>query len=172
MSEPLLNRWAYCAELTLPAHGAGGVAINLGIAYRPPGLLLRARVSCEDVLAAAHRLSLFEGRAISNTIDPERGVHRARRFGDMLPDWLSLRLSMASEDVYVFHAPGTFVDGGNGPNGETLFSGLGTGPAPAKTGPWVLTPNPAGRYYMVHVQNLEPTPVTFGLTLDYRFVTP
>lgn len=172
MKNQRINEWAYCAELTLPVGGKGGVAINLGIANRPPGLLLSARVGSPVVLAQAHRLRLHEDRDISNTQDPERGVHRARQYGNALPEWLRIKLGMVVDDIHVFHAPGTFTDNGGG---QVLCSELGNHPRHARTGEWLLVPpaNPAtGWYYYVEVENLHPDTATFSLFLDYQFVKP
>lgn len=166
-----LNEWVYTAELTLAAGAKGGIAVNLGVA-RPPGLLLSACVGSPVVINQAHRLTLYENRTISNTQDPERGVHRARQYGDALPEWLRIKLGMSVDDIFLFHAPGTFTDGGNG---HVLCRALGNHPRHARTGEWLLVPPElptALRYYYVEVENLEPTTVTFSLFLDYQFVKP
>lgn len=167
-----LNEWVYTAELDLPSGGRGGVAINMGIANHPPGILLSARVGTLQVLGSAHRLRLYESRDISNTMDPERGVHRARQFGDELPEWNRIKLMMQPQDIFVFHGPTNHTDNGGG---LLLCSELGNHPRSASTGEWLLVPGqgfPSGRYYYVEIENLEPRPATFSLFLDYQFVKP
>jgi hypothetical protein len=171
----MLNHWTYARELILPPNDAGGIATNLGVANRPPGLRLRARVRGSSPLGQAHRLTLWEDRGITNTMDPERGVHRHRGYGNALPDWLYLKLGMVHDDIHVFHQPGSFTDNGGG---TRLAEALGSGVTPASTGWWLLTPDPIGtlppsaRYFFVELTNLEDHPTSLTLELDYNFVTP
>jgi hypothetical protein len=164
----MLNRWTYTTELTLAANGAAGVAVNL-LVNRPAGVLLTARTATPGVLNGAHRLKLYEGRTITNTMDPERGVHRARQFGDAMPDWLRLKLGMAVDDIFVFHSPDNFTDSGGG---QLLYSRLGLSSAPAQSGAWTLTPGTAGRYYLIRVESAEALPIAVSLILEYQFVKP
>lgn len=164
------NRWSVSYSLTLAPGARGGVAIDFGYTNNPPGIRVVASVSSAELLNAGHRLRVIEDANVSNTNDPERGYHRDRSEGDGLPAWQATLLGMSPDDIYLFHAPGTFTQV---PGGAELWYGDGNASAPANSGEWLLAAGPTPRYDVIEVENLDPThTTTFVLTLNYQFVKP
>lgn len=167
--EATLNRWTYTAEVELQPNEEAVVGFNFGIANNPHGIAARFSTSG----GWNHTLELVEDRSISNTYDPERGVHHHRDVGNTLPAWLLAKLQMQHDDIYLFHAPGSFTDGGGG---HSLFKKRSS-PLGVYSGEWLLTPGWNGqaatpRYYALVLKNEEGTAQKYTISIEYSFILP
>lgn len=154
------NSWVYTTTVDVPPNDSAKLAIDLGISNGLTGL--KFRIETFGAGLASHRLSLYGDETITNTNDPASGYNRfldTERFAE--------KGLNPSVDQFLFHAPGTFTDGGGG---ILLYDQVCPTAMKGNTGKWKIRTGNDPRYMMAKILNLDSISRPFTFVVHYGFM--
>ena len=153
------NELVFTKVVEVPAGGTYHLAINL----KTTGLnRLNVRARVRGAGLVGHELRLFENSDVENTLDPERGRHRNRMFGDDTPPF------DCEEELtaFLFHSEQFQI--GAGGLGAELWAAVCPSAGTSDTGPWKLSGDEP-QYYLLEVKNTSLGNAVFSIEVDYSY---